>query len=108
LFFDGIFPERFVLLMHDMHTAQEVVGVFCLATFSRDRPRQLANLFRNNLIGEGVIALEVGPPTGTDIYVWRAVLKSFHPFSGIHLKLTPSTTNEFDRWISSIDHPMQG
>jgi hypothetical protein len=107
LFFDGTCPDRFVVLMHDMRTAQEVVGVFRITTSTRDPAERLVALPATSLIADGVVALQVGPPAGTAIYLWHAVSKLANPAIDIQLRVTPSTPDEFDQWISTINPSLQ-
>jgi hypothetical protein len=105
LFFDGTFPARFVILMHDMHTVEEAIGVFCV-TSSPAKLALAAKSFGDQLLAEGVAALEMEPTAGIKIYSWFA-LKKFSTSGDVRPKLTPSTPEEFDRWISSVDPPRQ-
>jgi hypothetical protein len=105
LFFDGVFPPRFIILMHDVKFAEEVIGVFWLPS-SPAKLMLAARSFNNQLLAEGVVALEAGPPEGVKIYNWLAVRK-FSVRSELGPKLTPSTPDEFDRWLSSVEPSKQ-
>jgi hypothetical protein len=107
MFFDGSFPERFLILMHDIRTVEEVIGVFYLASHELAESVLAESSFAAHLVAEGVVALDGGQPAGTRIYAWQAVSKAFSPSCAVRLELSPSTPDEFDRWILSPDQSTQ-
>jgi hypothetical protein len=93
--------------MHDISTADEVIGIFCLANRPEVKRLSSFGMLAQYLVAEGIDAMLTAEPPGTELFSWRALSKLF-PLTASRallsdLRFQPSAVEDFDRWLDAID-----
>lgn len=104
IFYDGRYPLRFILKMHDILQAKEVIGMFCAASHPEVKRLTITGQARQYVVAEGLHPFSTIESEGTAIYVWRALSKLVLPETGVDIELSfqPSTPEVFDVMLDMI------